>query len=310
MARRSSPSSATTPPDAAGMTTRHQAAERRALVSALTLTGLLCGVELVGGWWTNSLALASDAVHMLTDMGALALALFASWIAGREASDSKTFGWYRAEILAALVNGVVLCVVVLFIGAAAWRRLLEPPEVAGGALVLVAAAGLVVNVVVARRLREHEHHSLGIRGAYLHVLSDMFGSIGAVAAGIVIFLTGWTPADALASTAISALVLVRAFGLVREAVDVLMEAVPPHIDVESLRRGLERVPGTCEVHDLHVWTLTTGRYALSAHAVVSGVERDDTVLDAMAELCAREFRIDHVTIQLEHESPCATEPMH
>jgi cobalt-zinc-cadmium efflux system protein len=292
------------------MTTRHQAAERRALVSALTLTGLLCGVELVGGWWTNSLALASDAVHMLTDMGALALALFASWIAGREASDSKTFGWYRAEILAALVNGVVLCVVVLFIGAAAWRRLLEPPEVAGGALVLVAAAGLVVNVVVARRLREHEHHSLGIRGAYLHVLSDMFGSIGAVAAGLVIFFTGWTPADALASTAISALVLVRAFGLVREAVDVLMEAVPPHIDVESLRRGLERVPGTCEVHDLHVWTLTTGRYALSAHAVVSGAERDDTVLDAMAELCAREFRIDHVTIQLEHESPCATEPMH
>jgi cobalt-zinc-cadmium efflux system protein len=291
-------------------TTRHQADERRALVSALGLTGLLCGVELVGGWWTNSLALASDAVHMLTDMGALALALFASWIAGREASDSKTFGWYRAEILAALVNGVVLCVLVLFIGAAAWRRILEPPEVAGGALVLVAAAGLVVNVIVARRLREHEHHSLGIRGAYLHVLSDLLGSIGAVAAGVVIFLFGWTPADALASTAIAALVLVRAFGLVREAVDVLMEAVPPHIDVESLRRGLERVPGTCEVHDLHVWTLTTGRYALSAHAVVSGAERDDAVLDAMADLCAREFRIDHVTIQLEHESPCATEPMH
>jgi cobalt-zinc-cadmium efflux system protein len=291
-------------------TTRHQADERRALVSALGLTGLLCGVELVGGWWTNSLALATDAVHMLTDMGALALALFASWIAGREASDSKTFGWYRAEILAALVNGVVLCVLVLFIGAAAWRRILEPPEVAGGALVLVAAAGLVVNVIVARRLREHEHHSLGIRGAYLHVLSDLLGSIGAVAAGVVILLTGWTPVDALASTAIAALVLVRAFGLVREAVDVLMEAVPPHIDVESLRRGLERVPGTCEVHDLHVWTLTTGRYALSAHAVVSGAERDDAVLDAMADLCAREFRIDHVTIQLEHESPCATEPMH
>jgi cobalt-zinc-cadmium efflux system protein len=292
------------------MTTRHQAAERRALVSAIALTGLLCGVELIGGWWTNSLALVSDAVHMLTDMGALALALFASWIASREASDSKTFGWYRAEILAALVNGVVLCVLVLFIGAAAWRRILEPPEVAGGALVLVAAAGLVVNVIVARRLREHEHHSLGIRGAYLHVLSDLLGSIGAVAAGVVILLTGWTPIDAIASTAIAGLVLFRAFGLVREAVDVLMEAVPPLIAVESLRRGLERVPGTCEVHDLHVWTLTTGRYALSAHAVVSGAERDDAVLDAMADLCAREFRIDHVTIQLEHESPCATEPMH
>jgi cobalt-zinc-cadmium efflux system protein len=289
---------------------RHQAAEQQALRSALGLTGLLFGVELAGGWWSNSLALVSDAVHMLTDMGALALALFALWIAGREASDSKTFGWYRAEILAALVNGVVLCLLVLFIGASAWGRLVHPPEVEGGVLVLVATAGLVVNVIVARRLREHEHHSLGIRGAYLHVLSDLLGSVGAVVAGLVIFLTGWTPIDAIASTAIAALVLFRAFGLVREAVDVLMEAVPPHIDVESLRRGLERVPGTCEVHDLHVWTLTTGRYALSAHAVVSGAVRDDAVLDAMAELCAREFRIDHVTIQLEHESPCATEPMH
>jgi cobalt-zinc-cadmium efflux system protein len=289
---------------------RQHAAEQRALVSALGLTGLLCGVELAGGWWSNSLTLVSDAVHMLTDMGALALALFALWIAGREASDSKTFGWYRAEILAARVNGVVLCVLALFFGAAALARLFDPPEVAGGPLIVVAAAGLVVNVVVARRLREHEHHSLGVRGAYLHVLSDLLGSIGAVLAGLVIFFTGWTPIDALASSAIAGLVLVRAFGLVREAVDVLMEAVPPHIDVESLRRGLERVPGACEVHDLHVWTLTTGRYALSAHAVVSGDMRDDAVLDAMAELCAREFRIDHVTIQIEHESPCATEPMH
>jgi cobalt-zinc-cadmium efflux system protein len=289
---------------------RHRAEEQRALISALGLTGFLCGVEFVGGWWTNSLALVSDAIHMLTDMGALALALFALWIAGREASDSKTFGWYRAEILAALVNGVVLCVLVLFIVAAAWGRLFDPPAVEGGPLVLVATAGLVVNVIVARRLREHEHHSLGVRGAYLHVLSDLLGSIGAVVAGLVIWLTGWTPADAIASAVIAGLVLVRAFGLVREAVDVLMEAVPPHIDVESLRRGLERVPGTHEVHDLHVWTLTTGRYALSAHAVVSGAVRDDAVLDAMAELCAREFRIDHVTIQIEHTSPCATEPMH
>lgn len=292
------------------MTTRHQAAEQRALASALVLTGLLCGVELVGGWWTNSLALLSDAVHMLTDMGALALALFALWIAARAVTDSKTFGWYRAEILAALVNGVVLCLLVLFIIASAWRRLLEPPEVHGAAMTVVAAAGLLVNVVVARGLRPHEHRSIGVRGAYLHVLSDLLGSAGAVGAGIVIALTGWTPADALASAGIAALVLTRAFGLVREAVDVLMEAVPPHIDVESLRRSLEQVPGTHEVHDLHVWSLTTGRYALSAHAVVSGAVRDDAVLDAMAQLCAREFHIEHVTIQLEHQTPCATEPVH
>lgn len=292
------------------MTTRHQTAEQRALVSALVLTGVLCAVELVGGWWTNSLALLSDAIHMLTDMGAIALALFALWIASRARTDSKTFGYYRAEILAALVNGVVLCVLVLFIIAAAWQRLLEPPDVKGGALIVVAAAGLVVNVIVAQRLRGHAHHSLGIRGAYLHVLSDLLGSIGAVGAGVVIWFTGWTAADAVASSAIAGLILIRAFGLVREAVDVLMEAVPPHIDVESLRRSLERVPGTHEVHDLHVWSLTTGRYALSAHAVVSGTIRDDAVLDAMAELCAREFRIEHVTIQIEHESPCATEPVH
>ena len=145
---------------------------------------------------------------------------------------------------------------------------------AGGRTALDVATG---GGHVARRLREHEHHSLGVRGAYLHVLSDLLGSVGAVVAGVVIFLTGWTPIDAIASTAIAGLVLFRAFGLVREAVDVLMEAVPPHVDVESLRRGLERVPGTCEVHDLHVWTLTTGRYALSAHAVVSGTVRDGGV---------------------------------
>jgi cobalt-zinc-cadmium efflux system protein len=292
------------------VTTRHQASERRALRFALLLTGLLCGVELVGGWWTNSLALASDAVHMVTDIGALALALFALWVAARERTDSKTFGYYRAEILAALVNGVVLCVLVVFIGVAAWRRLVEPPEVEGGAMMVVATAGLLVNVVVARRLRAHQHGSLGMRSAYLHVLSDLLGSVGAVSAGAVIWLTGWTTADAVASTLIAALVLLRAFGLVRESVDVLMEAVPSHIDVEALRRRLERVPGTHEVHDLHVWSLTTGRYALSAHAVVSETVRDDAVLDAMAELCAREFRIEHVTIQIEHQSPCATGPVH
>ncbi|MGH7342515.1 MAG: cation diffusion facilitator family transporter, partial [Candidatus Rokuibacteriota bacterium] len=180
-----------------------------------------------------------------------------------------------------------------------------------GAIVLgIGLLSLAANVGMAAVLHGGRQESVNVRGAYLHVLSDLLGSVGAVLAGIVIFFTGWTPVDAVASSVIAGLVLVRAFGLVREAVDVLMEAVPPHIDVDALRRGLERVPGTHEVHDLHVWTLTTGRYALSAHAVVSGTVRDDAVLDAMAELCAREFRIEHVTIQIEHESPCATEPMH
>jgi cobalt-zinc-cadmium efflux system protein len=201
-------------------------------------------------------------------------------------------------------------VVVVFIGAEAWRRLHHPPPVAGGGMMALALLGLAANVFVALRLRAHQEHSLSMRGAYLHVLSDLLGSVGAAVAGLVIVLTGWTVADAIASALIASLILHASWTLVREAVDVLMEAVPSHVDVEMLRRRLERVPGTHEVHDLHVWSLTTGRYALSAHAVVDGGQRDDAILDAMAELCAREFHIDHVTIQIEHESRRATEPAH
>src|SRR6058998_1410834 len=279
---------------------RDHAREFGAVRSGLAATALLCIVELVGGYLTNSLALVSDAAHMFTDMAALGLTLFAIWICSRPASETKTFGYYRAEILAALVNGVVLWVIVVFIVAEAWRRLHDPPPVAGRGLLALALAGLAVNAVVALRLREHRARSLNLRGAYLHVLSDLLGSFGAAAAGLVIVLTGWNAADALASGLIVALIIFGSWTLVREAVDVLMEAVPAHIDVETLRLALERVPGTAEVHDLHVWSLTTGRCALSAHAVVNGATRDDAILAAMAELCAREFQIEHVTIQIEH----------
>jgi len=268
---------------------RDHAREFGAVRSGLGATALLCVVELVGGYLTNSLALISDAAHMFTDMAALGLTLFAIWICSRPASETKTFGYYRAEILAALVNGVVLWLIVVFI----------------------ALAGLAVNAAVALRLRTHRGRSLNLRGAYLHVLSDLLGSFGAAAAGLVIVLTGWNAADALASGLIAALILFGSWALVREAVDVLMEAVPAHIDVEALRRSLERVPGTDEVHDLHVWSLTTGRYALSAHAVVAvDHDADDAILAAMAAICAREFHIEHVTIQIEHESRRAAEPAH
>src|SRR5438552_2050956 len=227
------------------------------------------------------------------------------------ASETKTFGYYRAEILAALVNGVVLWVIVVFIVAEAWRRLHDPPPVAGRGLLALALLGLVVNAVVALRLRAHRARSLNLRGAYLHVLSDLLGSFGAAAAGLVIVLTGWNAADALASGLIAALILFGSWALVREAVDVLMEAVPAHIDVEALSRSLERVPGTDEAHDLPGWSLTTGRYALSAHAVVAvDHDADDAILAAMAAICAREFHIEHVTIQIEHESRRAAEPAH
>jgi cobalt-zinc-cadmium efflux system protein len=289
---------------------RNEERERGALRTGLAVSTLLCGVELAGGWLTNSLALLTDAVHILTDIAALSLTLFALWIGSRPASGTKTFGYYRAEILAALLNGVALGVIVLFILAEAWRRVFAPPQVAGGGMLVVAGLGLVVNLFVARRLREHQAHSLSLRGAYLHVLSDVFGSLGAVVAGLVVLATGWMAADAVASALIAALILIAAWALVREAVDVLMEAVPAHVDMETLRGALERVPGTDEVHDLHVWSLTTGRYALSAHAVVHAGATGDRVLAAMAELCAREFHIDHVTIQIEHESRRAEEPVH
>ncbi len=292
------------------MHARDHVRELAAVRTGLFLASVLCLTEAVGGYLTNSLALVSDAAHVLGDVGALGLTLFALWVGTRPASESKTFGYHRAEILAALVNGVILWVVGILIVLEAWHRLQAPPAVAGPGMLAVALVGLAVNAFVARRLREHQGHSLNLRGAYLHVLSDLLGSIGAAVAGVVIVVGDWRPADALASLLIVGLIVFGSWALVREAVDVLMEAVPAHIDVETLRLALERVPGTDEVHDLHVWSLTTGRYALSAHAVVNGAAGDDAILAAMADLCAREFQIEHVTIQIEHESRRAAEPAH
>jgi cobalt-zinc-cadmium efflux system protein len=290
---------------------RDHAREVAAVRTSLALTALFGVAELIGGWLSNSLALMSDAAHMFTDVAALALSLFALWICTRPASETKTFGYYRAEILAALLNGMALWVVVVFIVAEAWRRFQDPPAVAARGMLAVAVAGLVVNVFVAYRLREHRERSLNLRGAYLHVLSDLLGSVGTVAAGVIIITTGWNAVDAVASALIAGLILLSSWALVSEAVDVLMEAVPGHIDVEAVRRSLEGVPGTDEVHDLHVWSLTSGRYALSAHAVIAPEHADcDAILAAMAEVCARDFQIQHVTIQIEHESRRAAEPTH
>ena len=292
------------------MEDRNTARELGAVRTALVTSSLLCVAELVGGYVTNSLALVTDAAHVFTDVAALTLTLFALWICSRPASESKTFGYYRAEILAALVNGVVLWLVIALIFAEAWRRLQDPPVVAGRGMFALALVALGVNAFVALRLREHQDRSLNMRGAYLHVISDLLGSVGALGAALVILLTGWYAADPVASVVISVLILVSSWNLVREAVDVLMEACPAHVDVEVLQQALERVPGTGEVHDLHVWTLTTGRYALSAHAVATGNVAHDVMLAHMAEICARDFRIDHVTIQIEHESRRAAEPAH
>ena len=286
------------------------AADRRALKSALLLTLGYLGVEIVGGWLTNSLALLSDAVHMFTDVIALGLGLFGVWIAERPATDRQTYGYYRAEILVALVNGLVLWLVVLWVILEAWQRMLTPPTVEGVGVIAVATLGLAVNLVTAWLLSAAASHNLSVRGALLHVVSDLLGSIGVIASGIVILATGWTAADAVASVIIAMLILFSSFGLIREAVDVLMEAVPRHIDLDALRRTLEEVPGATEVHDLHVWSLTTGHCALSAHAVVEDGATSDEVLAEMSDRLAERFDIRHVTIQLEVRSRRHAEPVH
>jgi cobalt-zinc-cadmium efflux system protein len=289
---------------------RDHAREAGAVRSGLAITAALCVGELAGGLWTNSLALVTDAMHMFTDVGALALTWFALWIGSRPASPQKTYGYYRAEILAAFVNGVVLCAVVAFVLVEAWRRLHDPPAVAGGGMLAVAVAGFVVNAVVAMRLHAHRDTSLNLRGAYLHVVSDLLGSVGAVVAALVILATGWTVADAVASVAIAALILRGAWTLVGEAIDVLMEGVPRDVELAAVQAALEAIDGIAEVHDLHVWTLTTGRHALSAHAVVTGARGHDAVLDALTEVCQAQFRIEHVTIQIEGRNRRESEPAH
>ncbi len=284
--------------------------DRRALRAAVGLTGAFFFVELVSGWLTNSLALLSDAVHMFTDVAALSLGWFALWMAARPPTESKTYGYYRAEILAALVNGLALCLAVLWIAHEAYGRFQAPAAVASGAMTAVAAAGLLVNIACAWLLAPRRGASLNVRAAFLHVLADLLGSVGAMVAGAVMWFTGWYAADALAAWFIAALVLISAWGLIREAVDILMEAVPGHIDLDRLRSALESVPGTNRVHDLHVWTLTTGQYALSAHAVIDSGVDGERILADMRQLLATRFDVDHVTIQLECANPCEPESVH
>ena len=284
--------------------------DRRALLGALVITVAYLGAEIAGGLWTGSLALLSDAVHMFTDILALGLGLFGVWIAGRPATASKTFGYYRAEILVAFLNGIVLWLVVLGIAWEAWQRFMAPPAVDSRGVLVIATVGLIVNLIAAWLLTGSGSHSLNVRGALLHVVSDLLGSLGVLASALVMLVTGWARADAVASALIALLVLFSSWTLIREAVDILMEAVPRHIDLDELRQALEDIPGASEVHDLHVWSLTTGRYALSAHAVCEDGNERDHVLGEMTDRLATRFDITHVTIQLECRDRRVGEPAH
>lgn len=283
----------------AGHAARSRDDQRRLLV-ALALAASYMGAEAVGGWLTGSLALLADAGHMLSDVFALSLSVFALRIAQRPPTPQRTYGYYRTEILAALVHGVLLVVVSLFIFLEAWERWGAPPEILGAPMFAVATGGLAVNLLGLWVLRSGAHHSLNVRGAWLHVLSDTLGSLGAMGAGLAVWAFGWTWADPLVSVGIALLIIHSSWALIGEALHVLMEGAPAHVDVESVRRAIGRIPGVQEVHDLHVWTITSGLVSLSGHVVAEPGASHRRLLGDVHDLAAR-FHIGHTTIQIEPE---------
>jgi cobalt-zinc-cadmium efflux system protein len=276
---------------------------RRRLRTALAITAAVMVAELVGGWLAGSLALLADAGHMLADAAALGLALFAAHVAQRPATADRSFGLLRLEILAALVNGAVLLAIAVGIGLEAWRRLRAPAPVDGRLLLAIAGVGLVANVVAVRLLHAGHEHSLNQRGAYLHVLGDLLGSVGALTAGAIVLATGWTLADAIISVLIAVLVLGSAWRLVKESTDILLEATPGHIAMADVHDRIASVPGVDSVHDLHVWTVTSGVVAMSGHLVVRNPTDNQPVLEEVQGRM-RDLGINHVTVQMERDQTC------
>ncbi|HZI27264.1 MAG TPA: cation diffusion facilitator family transporter [Gemmatimonadaceae bacterium] len=275
---------------------------------ALVLTAVFFVAEVAGGVISNSLALLADAGHMFTDVGALALSLFVAWFSRQPAAPEKTYGYLRLEILAALLNGAVLLLVSGLIVWEAIGRLQAPEPLQGGLMLGVALGGLLINAASAAILHPVHGHSLNARGAYLHVIGDLLGSVGTVIAALVVRTTGWLTADPIASMVVTLLVVRSAWRLVRESVDVLLEATPAHISLGRVREGLQSIAGIESVHDLHVWTVTSGMVAMSAHAVVKEPGANQQVLEAAVAAMQR-LGISHVTLQVERdricEAPCA-----
>ena len=278
----------------------HGSADKRALAIVLVLTGGFMVAEVIGGLLTGSLALLADAGHMLSDTASLGVALFAAWLAGRPATPSRSFGFRRAEILAALFNGVTLVAISIWIFIEAYRRLSEPPEVLGGLMLAVAVLGLLVNVAGAVILSRSEGESLNVEGALRHVLADVLGSIGAIVAAIIIIFTGWRYADPLVSAIIGLLVLASSWRLLRDSVTILLEATPRGIDAEGVGTKMVGIEGVREVHDLHIWTITSGFPALAAHVLVGQSENCHEKRRELEDLLQHEYGIEHTTLQVDH----------
>jgi cobalt-zinc-cadmium efflux system protein len=296
-------SSSTLRADCTSLQSRGPAAPLSRLALVLGLTVCFMVVEAVGGWISGSLALLADAGHMLTDAGALGLSLLSAWIALRPATDSKTFGYQRWEILAALINGAALFGIAAWVILEAIQRIQHPQPIRAQLFLIVAASGLIVNLVSLRLLHGMRHGSLNTRGAYLHVLGDALGSAGALGAAAVIALTGWTLADPIISIALALLILLGAWRLLRESTDILLEGVPGHVSMPEVQRRMLSVAGVTAVHDLHVWTVTSGMVAMSGHAIVPELASHPEVLEGIRVEMAR-LGIAHVTIQLEVQHEC------
>jgi cobalt-zinc-cadmium efflux system protein len=286
---------------------------RRALLFTFALTFSYFVVEVVGGVLTNSLALLADATHMLTDVAGLGLALFATWMSQKPSTPAKTYGYYRAEILAALANAIVLFLVSFYILYEAYRRFKEPPEVASLPMLVVAVIGLLVNLASLWILREGAQESLNLHAAFLEVMSDALGSVGVIVAGLIMLATGWYYADPIFGVLIGLFILPRTWKLLTKAVNVLLEGTPAHINLAGVEEVMLRVKEVEAVHDLHVWTITSGMEALSAHVVLRENSQPHCapgVLDAISTLLKEQFGIDHSTIQIEHSSRREKELQH
>ncbi|HJQ27296.1 MAG TPA: cation diffusion facilitator family transporter [Blastocatellia bacterium] len=275
------------------------ASNRRRLVVVMALTVAYMLAEAIGGFVTNSLALLSDAGHMLADVASLGLALLALWFAARPITAKKTYGYYRMEILAALANGVALVVISLLIAYEAVHRLRQPEAVKGFELMLIAGGGLLVNALSAWLLHGAAEANLNMRGAFLHIIGDVLGSVGAIIAGVSIWRWGWTMADPIISFVICALIVFSSWQLIRESVNILLEGTPSHISVRAVVEAMHAVRGVADVHELHIWTISSGKEALSAHVTLEAGAPHRATLEALQQALRAQFNITHVTIQIE-----------
>jgi cobalt-zinc-cadmium efflux system protein len=272
---------------------------RRRLTAVLALTLAYMLAEAIGGFVTNSLALLSDAGHMLADVASLLLALLALWFSARPVTTRKTYGYYRMEILAALANGAALVVISLLISYEAFRRIKTPENVRGFEVMLIAIGGLVINVVSAFVLHSASSENLNMRGAFLHVMSDALGSVGAIVAGVLIWRWGLLLADPVISIAMCLLIIYSSWRLIHESVNILLEGTPSHINIRAIVEAMHSVPGVSSVHDLHVWTISSGMDALSAHVTIEPGVSHKTALESLQEQLRSGFNIGHLTIQIE-----------